>query len=38
VAPESSGRWPATLPLPDDVVLRVPAPNIIPIFRPLSGR
>jgi hypothetical protein len=38
VAPESSGRWPATLPLPDDVMLRAPAQNIIPFFRPLSGR
>jgi hypothetical protein len=36
--PESSGRWPATLPLPDDVVLRAPAHNIVPMFRPLSGR
>ena len=38
MAPESSGRWPATLPLPDDVVLRAPAQSIIPFFRPLSGR
>jgi hypothetical protein len=37
-APESSGRWPATLPLPDDVVLRAPGQSVIPFFRPLSGR
>ena len=38
VGPASSGRWPATLPLPDDVMLRPPAQSIIPFFRPLSGR
>ena len=29
MSPPSSGRWPAALPLPDDVVVRPPAPCVI---------